>query len=1225
MANSQLPRARAAALVAGCLAWLLTANANGQTENLASAFINPPASARPWVYWFWMDGNSSREGITADFEAMARAGIGGVYQMEVDVGIPRGPVAFMSAPWRELFNHAVHEADRLGLQITVNAGPGWTGSGGPWVKPEQSMQKLVFSDMTVTGGRTIAARLPQPQPTAGYYRDVAVLAFPVPAGNFRIGNIDEKALYHRGHFSSETGVRSYVPEPANDSRATSADLIVFRSILDLSSQMDSSGTLSWTAPVGNWTVMRFGHTSTGANTRPAPQAGLGLECDKMDRDALAAHYASYMQPLIDAAGPLAGKSLANLHIDSWEMGSQNWTAKFPQEFKSRRGYNVIPWLPVFSGRVIDSVETSERFLWDVRHTCEELIVEDHAEALKELGRKSGMHLSIEPYDGSPICDLRLGSVADIPMCEFWSNCFQTWYSCFEATSIAHTYGRSIVAAEAFTSDDAERWQFYPGSMKPLGDWAFCRGINRFSFHRYAHQPWLDRAPGMTMGPYGIHYERTQTWWDMVDEYNHYIARCQAVLQQGTAVTDVLYVAPEDSPFVFKPPADAVQDNPPVPRQYHFDCCPADALIRHAHVERNPDLPVQGDPKAMLSFLRKSHSPRIRFDNGSTYQMLVLPNRKAMSIALLHKLKELGDGGATIVGEPPQTCVGLANQAANDAEVQELAQEIWTGAPYQYFRAGMKQIYHATRDENPATAPLMASGELLQNAKWIWTADEANAAHIAAPGTRYFRGEFYIEDGPRAAAVKSAAITANADNRFELYLDGRLVGAGRDFRQPKLFEIHPRKGKHSLAIKAINSGERPTPAGVIAAVQMIFENGTTQSLVTDSSWRAFSEEVEGWTTVSLMPSKWADAKEIGPYGMAPWGTFSEPFHEEELYPSSKQIGQLLEMERGHDFGELGDDPAASRFDYIHRTLPGQDVYFVSNGTSDWITKACTFRVRTSDIEIWNPVDGTRTRPIHAYTSGEYTAVRLTFEPNGSRFVVFGRREEGHVPRISEIRRNGKSIFTYGIPAVGEPACEYGSPLDSPSTILAHESGTYTLFGPGGLKPTTRRLQLPSAQELNSSWTVKFQPNRGAPPSIQINRLTDLSTHSNPAVRHFSGIATYTAQFNLPAELFTSASALQLDLGEVAVMARVRLNGQSLRTLWKAPYAVDITGAARAGENKIEIEVANLWPNRLIGDAGLPEDQRIAKTTWNPFKSTDALPKSGLIGPVVIRPAAKLQLP
>jgi alpha-L-rhamnosidase len=646
-----------AALVA--LLWAACVGPVGaQPLNLESGFRTPPHSARPWVYWFVMDGNQTKAGITADFEALKRVGIGGVIFMEVDVGVPKGPVKFMSPEWRDVFKHANTEAARLGLTITMPASPGWTGSGGPWVKPEQSMQKLVVSETAVAGPTHVDVVLPKPPVVAGFYRDVAVLAFPTPAGKARVADIEEKALYHRGHFSSEAGVKPLLPQPAQFPTVPADQVVKRDGIVDLTGRLDATGKLAWDAPAGAWTILRFGHTSTGANTRPAPEPGLGLECDKLDKAALDAHFHDFLGKIVADLGPLTGKSLTALHIDSWEMGPQNWTARFPEEFQARRGYDLRRYLPAMTGRVVDSLEVSERFLWDVRQTVLELITENHAAHLAELAHKNGMRLSIEPYDGTPCDDMTYGARADVPMGEFWYDTFKSWFSCTEAASIGHTYGRPVVQAEAFTCAWDERWLAHPAILKTLGDWAFCEGINRFVFHRYAHQPWLNREPGMTMGPYGIHYDRTQTWFEMSKAWNMYLSRCQFLLQQGHYVADVAFLKPEASPQVFVAPGLVMPDpnpsNPPGRAGYRFDAV---------------------NPEVVLTRMDLKDG-RLVLPDEMSYRLLVLPVTPAMTPALLRRVVSLVERGATVLGTRPGRSPGLSGYPACDAEVSRLADTLW---------------------------------------------------------------------------------------------------------------------------------------------------------------------------------------------------------------------------------------------------------------------------------------------------------------------------------------------------------------------------------------------------------------------------------------------------------------------------------------------------------------------------------------------------------------------
>jgi hypothetical protein len=647
---------------------------SGPSDPLAGGFATPPAEARPWVYWMWMDGNLSREGITADLEAMKNAGIGGVIICEVNVGVPRGPVEFMSPEWRRLFKHVVTEAERLGLEVTLNAGPGWTGSGGPWVSPEQSMQHIVASATEVVGPARFDGALPRPKGRPAFfgdgtlpperekakndfYRDVAVLAFPSPEGGGAIADVDEKALYVRAPYSSQRGVKPFLPSPADYAPLPPGTVIQSERIIDLSAFLETGGRLSWDVPKGRWTILRFGRTSTGANTRPAPIPGLGLECDKLDKAALDAHYDAFIGSLLHEVGPHktpAGAGWTFLHIDSWEMGSQNWTGAFREEFRRRRGYDPLPYLPTVTGRVVKSLEVSERFLWDLRLTAQELVIENHAVHLKELGRRDGFGLSIEPYDMTPCADMTLGTVADVPQGEFWLYGFNTAHSIVEAASIAHTCGRRVVGAEAFTSSDAERWQAYPASMKALGDWAFAAGVNRIVFHRYQHQAGLDLRPGMTMGPYGVHWERTQTWWDMVPAYHTYLARCQYMLRQGLPVADVCYLVAEGAPQVFRAPASSLRGDPPDRLGYNFDGCAPETMQTAAAVKDG----------------------RIVFPDGMSYRVLVLPERETMTPALLRKVRDLVAAGATAVGPRPRKSPALSGFPECDTEVKSLADELW---------------------------------------------------------------------------------------------------------------------------------------------------------------------------------------------------------------------------------------------------------------------------------------------------------------------------------------------------------------------------------------------------------------------------------------------------------------------------------------------------------------------------------------------------------------------
>ncbi len=503
--------------VLGVLSLLLTlfgATPIASAADLKSEFVNPPPSARPWVYWFWLNSNITKEGITADLEAMKRVGIGGVLIMEVDQGAPQGSVAFAGPEWRALFKHMLSEAGRLGLEVNMSNDAGWCGSGGPWITPELSMQYVVYTETAVEGGKRFDAPLPQPKGTAlnytvsaegkwvpitaasgaeatTYYRDTAVLAFPTPAGNTRIADINAKKLHDR---------RDQPAAPAKYAEVPADQVVKGDQIVDLTKQFQD-GRLTWDAPPGNWTVLRIGHTSTGKDNHPAPASGCGLECDKLNKKAVDAMYAGLMKKIIADSPAAPGKTLVTMHIDSWETHSQDWTPALRDEFQKRRGYDLYRYFPVYNGRVVDSMEISERFLWDLRQTIGELLVENYAGHFCELAHRDGIKLSIEAYGDGPLDDITYAGHCDEPMGEFWSWPYGgTHESVTEMTSAAHVYGKQIIGAEAFTANDGEKWQGHPANIKALSDWAFCEGINRFVFHRYAMQPWLRAGPACRWAP-----------------------------------------------------------------------------------------------------------------------------------------------------------------------------------------------------------------------------------------------------------------------------------------------------------------------------------------------------------------------------------------------------------------------------------------------------------------------------------------------------------------------------------------------------------------------------------------------------------------------------------------------------------------------------------------------------------------------------------------------------
>ena len=1056
--------------------WLFVALTLTAADKLEKNFQKPPADARPWVYWFWNNGNITSNGITADLEAMRRVGIGGVLIMDVveRFAPPRGTAEFMNPEWWSLFQFSVQEAARLGLEINMANGPGWCGSSGPWITPELSMQMLVSTDLLVEGPAHFSAALPPPD-TGGkqrhdgfdssikyedFYRDIAVLAYP----------------------------------------DTTNRIVSHTAVLDLTAQLDANGHLNWDVPPGQWIIERIGHSTTGSSTRPPVVGGNGLECDKLSATAMDVHFTNMMGRLIQAAGSLVGKSLVATHIDSWEVGSQNWTPKFREEFQKRRGFDLLPWLPCVTESVrervgnkttrrfdgnFDSLEMADRFRWDFAQTVAELLAENYSGQLAKLAHEHGLRYSLEGYTLPFGDEFTYTARTDEPMTEFWTgykfNAGHTDAQAQQAASVAHVYGHAIVGAEAFTSGDKEMWKATPADIKALGDFEFSQGVNRFVVHRYAHQPYLDRAPGATMGPWGLHYERTQTWWEMSGAWHEYLARCQLLLRQGNFVADLLCLRPEAPHQTTFTPA------LPLPDGYRWDQISAEALIQLAKVKDG----------------------RIVLPAGMTYHVLVLPAAKAMSPNLAGKIRTLVRGGATILvdGPGPRTSPSLAGFPECDAAVAGITAELWGNCD------GKRVTEHALGDGRVIWGqPLSEVLAKLAKVADFHSEPKLNWIHRHTDST-----EIYFVANPAAMSVEAKCEFRVTDKTPELW-------------NPKTGEMTP-----------------------LAAYE-------TSAAIT-----------------------------------------SIPLHFE---PSGSAF--IIFRKRAGAFDSV-----------VSFTRDGESVFAAMKPFAIEIQKA-TYGV---------PGDAQRTRDVRAklqklvddgITSLEVAAMAQGDDPAYGvvKTLVVEYLAKGHTQTIS-----GQDPDTIGlIPAEagGERAAEVCRDAHGRLSIKARQPGRYELKTAKGKTLRADIANVPVPLEISGAWDVSFPPKWGVPEKINLVSLDSWSDSSIDGVKYFSGTATYTKKFHWNEEPGSGQAKIEtwLDLGDVQVMARIKLNGHDLGVLWKSPFRINVTGALRPGSNTLEVQVANLWPNRMIGDSALAETNRFTWSSWQPFTKDMPLLKSGLLGPAQI---------
>ena len=358
--------------------------APARADPLESGFADPPVSARPLGWWHWINGNVTKEGISADLEAAKRAGMGGVQLFDVEIYLPPGPVRYGTDNWYDHVRFAMQKASDLGLEFHVMNTPGWSASGGPWVTPERSMKRLVWTETRATGGNELDAVLPLPDlkpiysgrgvPKESFYRDVAVLA--VPATTERIDDLERKIAW----------ASKPVTRPAGEDRPG----ITPAQVLNLSSQMDRDGRLRVVLPPGEWILLRFGYTTTGKTNHPAVPEGHGLEIDKLDATEVAFQFEQSLGRMLKDAGPLAGKSFKDVLIDSYEVLQQNWTPLLAEKFRKLRRYDLLTYLPCITGRVVGDLDRSERFLWDFRRTLADLYLSEYVATFQEFCHQNGL-------------------------------------------------------------------------------------------------------------------------------------------------------------------------------------------------------------------------------------------------------------------------------------------------------------------------------------------------------------------------------------------------------------------------------------------------------------------------------------------------------------------------------------------------------------------------------------------------------------------------------------------------------------------------------------------------------------------------------------------------------------------------------------------------------------------------------------------------------------------
>jgi hypothetical protein len=509
-----------------------------------------------------------------------------------------------------------------------------------------------------------------------------------------------EAFGDKGGYTHYRLLNNY-PTPKADNASAMKDVV------DVTKYV-KNGVLSWKAPAGKWRILRLGYGLTGKTNHPASPEATGLEVDKMNPTAIKEYYKNFLQTYINASQGLIGKKgITYMLNDSYEAGPQTWTDNMFKEFKKRRGYDLLKWLPALTGMIINSSEETDRFLFDWRTTIGDMITEYHYDAENEILKPYNLKRyteSHEHYRANLTDGMDCKRYADIPMSATWVHYKQGMTQnpneeadIRESASVAHIYGQNIAAAESFTAQGFSSGAFVydPENLKRTADFMMGAGLNLFVVHESAHQPVDDKVPGLGLEIFGQWFNRHETWAELASAWTKYLSRSCYLLRQGRFAADLAVYYGEDANLA------GVYDKkwPDIPAGYNFDFV----------------------NKSVLNDVVKIENGALVTPTGMNYKALILVNNDYMSLPVLRRIGQIADAGVQVFGDKPTR---KANLSGDKAEFDRLVDHIWNSG-----KTNVKTGF-------PSAEDLETSG-IKPDVEWLPASKDIRFVHRTLP-----QGEIY---------------------------------------------------------------------------------------------------------------------------------------------------------------------------------------------------------------------------------------------------------------------------------------------------------------------------------------------------------------------------------------------------------------------------------------------------------------------------------------------------
>ncbi len=1101
------------------VALLASSSALAQAQNadpLADGFRDPPMTARPRVWWHWLNGNVTEDGIVKDLEWMKRIGLGGVQHFDASLMTPQivdKRLAYMTSDWKHAFRLAASTADRLGLELATAGSPGWSETGGPWVPPADGMKKIVWSQTDVVGGRRFAGRLAAPPGTTGpfqalpfadplaafegkssapphYYADVAVLAYPITASDDAVPTasaagtpVDAAALADDKAETIVTIPKGTVAAPSTllltYPRATtirSATLFIpgalplfgdAQYLPVLEAQVGTRWVRIGTLPLtGVPTTISFAPVTAtafrlvlGPNTAP-PRVGLGAPAP-----------GAVVDGLFPSGPPATTVAIAQLSLSGETKVDRS---------EAKAGFATVLDYYALSSGVPDTAgidparvaNLTSRMAADgtldwtppaghwriVRLGTSLLGTTNHPAAPEATG------LEVDKYDSAAV---------DRYMTQYLG-----MYRDAAGADLIGAKGVRAIVTDSFEAGDAN-W-----TPRMIEQFRRLRG--------YDPTPWLPALTGAVIG------SRARTDAFLYD-YRRTLADLLASEHYGT----VARVAHANGLKVY---GEALEDSRP-------------ALGDDIALRRHADVPMA----AMWTFPR----------DGTPRPTLLGDIRGAASVAHLY--------GQRYVAAESFTS-GLAPWAFAPADLKRVVDlEFVNGINRPVIHTS---VHQPTDDKLPGLSLAIFGQYFNRHESW---------AEMARPWIDYIaRSSFLLQQGTNVADIA--------------YFDGEEAPLTALYAHAPLADVPVRHAYDFVDADAladtvsVDKGDLVSAAG--ARYRALYLGGTTRRMTLPTLRRIAALVDQGATVIGAAPigspaldddrASYASLV-VRLWSGAPITTVGKGrvVAERDVEAALDRIGVVPDFAYAKPMAD-------SNVQFAHRRLADSDAYFLVNRRDRAERIEAQFRVTGKVPELWHADTGLTT-PVAYRVDGDRTIVPLDLAGEESVFVVFRRASSG-----------------------AGAASVKAAPAATPITIA----------GP---------------------WTVAFQSGRGAPAETILPTLAPLERSTVPGIHFFSGIATYSSTFRLPAT--RSGKPMMLDLGKVGDLAEVRINGRMVGTAWHAPYRLDIGSAAKPGVNRIEVRVANVWVNRLIGDAQ-PGAKPITWTAMPSYRPDAPLRPAGLIGPVTI---------